>query len=142
MMDLLRAQGLRGAMALLLALGGAPAGATQVSLDIAVSVRFISTSGSCAAMQAEFGFDVVCGRPVVLPAQVGTAPHTALLPQAGGDPTEGNLLPEHDTQADASLLTTTLPYVESSASYNGVEISSWRLVSLHNGAYVELTIAW
>lgn len=136
MTDLLRTQGLRCVAALLLALGGAPAGATQVSLTIAVNVRFIATSGNCAAMQAEFGFDVVCERPVVVP------PQAALPPLAGAEAPAGNVVPEHDAPADASLLPTTLPYVESSASYNGVEISSWRLVSLHNGAYVELTIAW
>ena len=141
-MDLLRAKGLRCAAALLLALGGAPAGATQLSLTIAVNVKFIATSGPCAAVQAEFGFDVVCERPVVLPAQVGAAPHPMLFPRAGDETPPGKLLPEHETPADASLMPTALPYVESTASYNGVEISSWRRVSLHNGASVELTIAW
>lgn len=139
MMQVLRTAGPAAMAALLLAMPAAGAAAAQASAEVTVKVNFISSSGNCAALQAEFGFDVVCERPVVLPGQGGTG--LGSNPRLRTHTPASGLLPENAAEA-GDFKPTVLPYVESAARYNGVEISSWRLVSFHNGAYVELTIAW
>jgi hypothetical protein len=119
----------------LLALASTPAQAVQAAANVNVTVTFVPSSGVCAAQQAQSGFDVVCDRP---------------SPPLSVDPGRGLHLRSHQPTAPAAMSIANpadfkpaaLPYIESAASYNGVEISSWRLVSSHNRTYVELTIAW
>ncbi|HEY8357109.1 MAG TPA: hypothetical protein VIL30_06565 [Ramlibacter sp.] len=153
-------------LALAVAVSILPAGpvfGAQAAVVVGVRVTLISTSGSCAAQQAQFGFDVVCGRPVIVSPGgsggmfganrgsvgfngqlVGTVPRDGYLGSgdaaatdgAGGRAAQG---------VDGELVTEAglpLRRPDGLYRYNSAEISSWRMVSSHNRDYVELTIAW
>lgn len=119
-----------------------------LAVTVGLSVKFISSSGVCAAEQAQVGLSVVCQRPMALPAggmrpsgwqaaMTGVAPLAAvdLLPS-----------PQMERQQESRQMVP-MPigqnlYEALPVRTAGVEISAWRLVSSDNGSYVELTVAW
>ena len=103
----------------LAAAGVAPAG--TLGTGVTVSVRFVPSSGVCEVAPAELGVEVACNPPggPLLPApgdvayrRVGTIPAGPVVPEP---------LPVYS---------------------DGTKITSWRVVTLDNSRYVELTIAW
>jgi hypothetical protein len=115
-----------------------------LAVTVGLSVRFVSSSGVCAAEQAQVGLSVVCERPHVLPTGgmqtsgwagllTGVAPAGAvdLVPQQQREARQMVPMPIGQNLYEALPVRTA-----------GVEISAWRLVSSDNGSYVELTVAW
>ena len=104
--------------ATLVATGALPAG--QLSTNVAVKVRLISSSGVCAAATSE-RVEVSC-----------QPPRGPLLPDAGDVPYRrvGMIWSE-------GVVAQPLPIYS-----DGTKVTSWRVVTLDNGRYVELTIAW
>lgn len=156
MLHHLRSQVVAVPLALLLTVAAGSAMAAQLAVRVALSVRFVPTSGACGAQQAQSGFEVQCGRPVVVSPGGGGSPQSGLFPGsqggsggigAGAGPGGGGLGTAGSetvagTDATGAIVPDALTARANMRSHNAGEISSWRLVSLHNGAYVELTIAW
>jgi hypothetical protein len=116
----------------------------SLAVTVGLSVQFISSSGVCAAEQAQVGLSVVCQRPAVVPTG-GVGPSgwhaalTAVTPQSAVD-----LLPpkEQESRQMVPMPIGQNMYEALPVRTAGVEISGWRLVSSDNGSYVELTVAW
>lgn len=94
--------------------------AGQVSTDVTVRVKLVRSSGACGA---------VAGTAVEVACQPPGGP---LLPAAGAVPYQ-----RVGTIRAAGVVP------EPVAVYSdGTKINSWRVVTLDNARYVELTIAW
>lgn len=107
------------AVAALMAAGAAIA--APLSADVAVKVKLVSSSGACGAVTNQPAVAIACQRP-----------KGPLLPEVGSVPYHrvGTI----DTRGVVS---------EPLAVYSdGTKITSWRVVTLDNAHYVELTIAW
>ena len=109
------------ALAALVALPGAAR--AQLSANVSVKVRLHSTSGVCEAVAQTPRVEVSCQAPM---------PKGPLLPHAGAVPFQrvGMIRAQ-------SVATEPLPVYS-----DGTKITSWRVVTLDNARYVELTIAW
>ena len=111
------------ACAALLVSGAAIAGGQQLSADVTVKVRLLRGSGACGAVAASPRLEVSCQLPF---------PKGPLLPEAGAVPYRRvGLIRAHGVVAEP------LPVYS-----DGTSIASWRVVTLDNARYVELTIAW
>lgn len=106
------------AAAAIVATGAVLAG--QLATNVAVKVRLISSSGACGAASSA-RVEVSCQRP-----------GGPLLPDAGEVPYRrvGMIWSE-------GVVAEPLPIYS-----DGTKVTSWRVVTLDNGQYVELTIAW
>ena len=107
------------ACAAMLAAGAVLAG--QMSAEVGVRVRLVSSSGVCGAVANKPKVEVACegARGPLLP-EPGSVPYR----RVGTIRVEGVVaepLPVHT---------------------DGTKITSWRVVALDNARYVELTIAW
>lgn len=110
--------GLAGAMLGALALGAAGG---PLSTNVTVKVKLRSSSGACGAVATTPAVQVACQRPggPLLPG-AGTVPYRRVGMIAG-----------HGVASEP------LPVYS-----DGTKITSWRVVTLDNARYVELTIAW
>jgi hypothetical protein len=118
--------------AALAATGMASAG--PLSANVTVRVKLATSSGFCGAIAAAPGVEVSCVRPAA-PAQPAIlAPLTGgpLLPDPGAVPYQ-----RVGTIAMGPIAEDLLPVYS-----DGTKITSWRVVTLDNARYVELTIAW
>lgn len=100
----------------------------QVSANVEVRVKLISSSGTCGAGVSGNGVGVICrnvpsGGPLL--PMVGAVP----FQRVGAIQLQGFELP--------GVAAEPLPLYS-----DGVKITSWRIVTLDNAKYVELTIAW
>jgi hypothetical protein len=144
----------RFAAASLAALPALNAPAGQTSVNVMVTATLIPSSGVCNTVNGGTAVGVTCGgsggpiptppapspspgvAPAPAPSPVASTPSAQLVPLGLGS-TSG---PSPDD----------LRYVGRVALAGGgfalysasAEITSWRVVSLDNGNYVELTIAW
>ena len=122
---------LHGVAACLALAAALPAAAgNQLSANVAVKVRLVTTSGTCGAVARQPDLAVACR----------TTPGP-LLPAPGAVPLQRVPAAPPAMQAmgviPAAVAGEPLPiYGE------GVKITSWRIVQLDNAKYVELTIAW
>lgn len=93
----------------------------QLSADVTVRVKLVSSSGICGAVSNKPGVEVAC--------QGARGP---LLPEPGSVPYRrvGTIRVE-------GVVAEPLPVYS-----DGTKITSWRVVTLDNARYVELTIAW
>ncbi len=92
-----------------------------LSVPVTVKVRLLPSSGACGAVAAAPRVEVSCVRP-----------GGPLLPDAGVVPYRRvGTIRAFDVAADP------LPVYS-----DGTKITSWRVVTLDNARYVELTIAW
>ena len=92
-----------------------------LSLAVTVSVTLAASSGACEAVAGQPGLEVSC-----------VAPRGPLVPQPGevGFQRVGTIALEGVAQEPLPLYS------------DGTKITSWRVVTLDNARYVELTIAW
>lgn len=117
-------KGFVGGQILLLAAAltaAAAAAAGSLSADVLVRVRLLTSSGACAAFAGDPGLEVACrqaGGPWLPDAGDVTFRRVGTIPS-------GPVVPEP------------LPLYT-----DGTKITSWRVVTLDNRRYVELTIAW
>lgn len=126
----------------MLVLGAPAAQSSPQAIPVAVTVRYISSSGVCAAEQAQVGLSVTCARPSVLPAG-GLLPTGWTSPQLAAIPAAAALLPqEPDVPQFVPVPVARDLFEPLPVRTTGVEIASWRLVSSDNRSYVELTVAW
>lgn len=110
--------GLAGAVlgALALAAAGGP-----LSTNVTVKVKLLSSSGACGAVATTPAVQVACQRA-----------RGPLLPGPGAVPYQ-----RVGMIADHAVASEPLPVYS-----DGTKITSWRVVTLDNARYVELTIAW
>lgn len=92
-----------------------------ISVAVAVKVRLLPSSGACGAVTEGPGVEVSCVRP-----------GGPLLPDAG-------VVPYRRVGTIQVLDVAPEPLALYS---DGTKITSWRVVTLDNARYVELTIAW
>lgn len=121
------------ACATALAVGAVAAG--QLSAGLTVKVKLVRSSGACGAAGGP-AVHVRCGRPpAAQPGRPGSPPVVPggpLLPDAGQVPYQ-----RVGTIDAGGVATQPLPLYS-----DGTKITSWRVVTLDNARYVELTIAW
>ncbi|RYF15886.1 MAG: hypothetical protein EOO30_12980 [Comamonadaceae bacterium] len=138
----------RAKLACLAALAALAAGtvvAGQLSAGVTVKVKLVASSGACGAMSTPPAVHVGCQPP-------GTPrpPHATPLPPPAngpaGKPTEGGpLLPDAGAvpyQRVGTIRETGVAPQPLPVYSDGTKITSWRVVTLDNARYVELTIAW
>jgi hypothetical protein len=130
----------------------APAG--QTSLNVIVKATLIPSSGVCNTVNGGAAVGVTCGggSPIPTPPAPGPSPGVpaAPAPSPGAAAPSLQVIPVGFTSSNAGTHPEDLRYVgrvalpgAGFALYSAsAEITSWRLVSLDNGNYVELTIAW
>lgn len=112
--------------------------AGQLSADVIVKVRLVRSSGACGVVAAP-ALHVACEQPP------GARPPQPLPPKAPASLPGGPLLPDAGavpyqrvgTIQAAGVALQPLPLYS-----DGTKITSWRVVTLDNARYVELTIAW
>ena len=127
-------------VAALLAAGMVVAG--QLSVGMTVKVRLVSSSGACGATATPPAVQVGCQPPK------GHAPQAAPTPAAEGPALQdarGPLLPDAGAVPYQRVGTIRAPGVALQplpVYSDGTKITSWRVVTLDNARYVELTIAW
>lgn len=120
-----------------------PVRAGPVSAEVRVKVKFVSSSGACGARTTPPAVTVGCHPPHrPTPAKPPQAPvadapqipdaRGPLLPDAGAVPYE-----RVGTIHAMGVAPQPLPLYS-----DGTKITSWRVVTLDNARYVELTIAW
>jgi hypothetical protein len=119
-LNLVKAQArARLACVAMLAAGAAAAG--PLSTDVTVKVKLVSSSGACGAVASEPAVSIACQRP-----------KGPLLPEAGAVPYQRvGTISARGVVAEPLLVYS-----------DGTKITSWRVVTLDNAHYVELTIAW
>ena len=109
--------------------------AAPLSAGLTVKVKLVRSSGACGAAAAP-AVHVRCERPPASkpgqPSTPSTEPGGPLLPDAGQVPYQ-----RVGTIDAAGVAPQPLPVYS-----DGTKITSWRVVTLDNARYVELTIAW
>lgn len=136
----------RAKLALLAAVATGAVLANQLSANVGLQVRVVSSSGACEAVSTAPAVQVSCHAPVAPTpaAPVATEPSVEPVEQVGPG---GPLLPEPGAvpfqragtirAAGIGAATETVPVFS-----DGTKITSWRVVQLDNARYLELTIAW
>jgi hypothetical protein len=130
--------------AALLAAGVVVAG--QLSVGMTVKVRLVSSSGACGATAVPPAVQVGCQPPKVHVPQAAPAP----APPAAAEreflqDARGPLLPDAGAvpyQRVGTIQATGVALQPLPVYSDGTKITSWRVVTLDNARYVELTIAW
>ena len=112
---------LKRALTAALVAGAAAAQAGQLSANVAVTVRFLSSSGACGALGQGTQVNVAC-----------TPAGGVLLPQPGAFAYQ-----RVGTIHSPGFVAQPLPVFS-----DGVRIASWRVVHLDSAEYLELTVAW
>lgn len=125
------ARAMHGVLACLALLASLPAAAgNQLSANVAVKVRLVSSSGTCGAVSRQPDLSVSCRTPPGPLLPVAGAVPLQRVPAAGPTLQPMGVIP-------AAVVGEPLPIYG-----DGVKITSWRIVQLDNAKYVELTIAW
>lgn len=113
---------------------GAVAG-QSLSADIGLQVNLVTSSGTCEADPALL--QATCHAPT--PAEPeeereSAFPGGPLLPEAGAVP--------YQRAGTIRALRVGAATQPAAAQGDGTKVTSWRVVELDNGRYIELTIAW
>lgn len=115
------------ALAALLFTGAAAAG--PVSTSVTVKVKYVTSSGACAAFASQPAVQVACTQGGPLLPVVGRVPYERATSVPSAALLDAAVLPQAASES--------LPVYS-----DGTKISSWRVVQLDNARYLELTIAW
>ncbi len=95
--------------------------AGSLTAKVAVKVQLVSSSGACGAVATTPSVEVRC-----------QGPRGPLLPEPGAVPYQ-----RVGTIAVPDVVAEPLPLYS-----DGTKVTSWRVVTLDNARYVELTIMW
>jgi hypothetical protein len=123
-----------------------PAAAGQGSVDVRVTVQVVPSSGVCGLLGSGPAVAVTCGSGGQIPDLPNLPGVPELLPGITGPAQATHPLALFNASTGFRYVGT-LPALsggmEALAVYSGkAEITRWRVISLDNRDYVELTIAW